>query len=72
MKNKLLNEKEISPSCSYCFHGRPSPDGESILCIKNGVTEKDGYCKKFRYDVLKRQPRRPERLPKFNKDDFSL
>lgn len=72
MRNKLLNEKEISPSCSYCTHGRPSPDGESILCIKKGVMEKDSFCKKFSYDILKRQPRRPKSLSKFSEDDFSL
>lgn len=69
---KLYNTKEIPPSCSYCSYGRPSPDGESILCIKKGIAEKDGYCKKFRYDILKRQPRRPATLQKFDKDDFSL
>lgn len=72
MRNKALNEKNISPSCSYCSHGRPSPDGESVLCIKKGVMEKDGFCKKFSYDILKRRPRRPKPLDKFNEEDFSL
>ncbi|MCH5170054.1 MAG: hypothetical protein J1F24_02070 [Oscillospiraceae bacterium] len=72
MRSKILNEKKISPSCSYCAHGKSSPDGESVLCIKKGVMEKDGYCKKFNYDILKRQPKRPRSLGKFNEDDFSL
>ena len=72
MKNKFLNEKEISPSCSYCEYGKISPDGESVLCIKKGVMDKDSYCKKFSYDILKRQPRRPMKLEEFSADDFSL
>lgn len=72
MRNKLLNKKEISPSCSYCAHGKSSPDGETVLCIKKGIMEKDDFCKKFSYDVLKRQPRRPTPLGEFNEDDFSL
>mgnify|MGYP003296222971 CR=1 FL=1 len=69
---KLLNEKEISPSCSYCEFGKCSPDGETVLCKKKGIVEKDFSCRKFSYDVLKRQPRRPLPLQKYNKEDFSL
>lgn len=72
MKNKLLKGKDISPSCSYCEHGRLSPDGESVLCIKKGVMDKDGFCKKFSYDILKRQPKRPKALTKFDEEDFTL
>ena len=63
---KLLNKKEISPSCSYCAHGKLSPDGETVLCKKKGIVEKDFACRKFVYDVLKRQPKRPKKLEKFN------
>lgn len=72
MSKKILNEKEISPSCSYCMHGKCSPDGETVLCKKKGIVEKDFSCKKFSYDVLKRQPRRPLPLQKYSKEDFSL
>lgn len=68
----MLNEKDISPSCSYCAHGKTAPDGETVLCRKNGVVEKDFSCRKFSYDVLKRQPRRPRPLDKFNAEDFEL
>lgn len=69
---KLLNKKEISPSCSYCEYGKLSPDGETVLCKKKGVVEKGFSCRKFSYDVLKRQPKRPLPLQKFNEEDFSL
>ncbi len=69
---KLLNKKEISPSCSYCAHGKLSPDGATVLCKKKGVVEKDFACRKFTYDVLKRQPKRPIELEKYNPEDFKL
>ena len=69
---KLLNKKEISPSCSYCALGKLAPDGETVLCKKKGVVEKDFYCRKFKYDVLKRQPRRPVELQEYSPEDFSL
>lgn len=69
---KLLNKKDISPSCSYCKYGKAAPDGETVLCKKKGVVEKDFACKKFSYDVLKRQPKRPKPLEQFKAEDFSL
>ncbi|MEI6578939.1 MAG: hypothetical protein WCN92_05680 [Eubacteriales bacterium] len=72
MKNKLLNEKTISPACTYCVHGRLSPDKLSVLCIKKGVMLPTSSCRRFIYDPLKRQPQRLPRLPKFNAEDFEL
>ena len=69
---KLTNKKDISPSCSYCRHGRLSPDGETALCRKKGVVDKDFHCRRFEYDILKRQPKRPLPAQKFNPEDFEL
>lgn len=69
---KLINKKDISPSCSYCQNGRTAPNGENVLCKKMGVVEKNFACKKFIYDPLKRQPKRPVKSMDFDKDDFSL
>ena len=69
---KLFNKNDVTPSCTYCVHGRFSPNSESILCTKMGVVGVDFSCKKFKYDPLKRQPRRPKPIDKFEKEDFSL
>lgn len=69
---QLLNKKDISPSCSYCLNGKLSPDREKVLCKKMGVVEKDFACRKFRYDPLKRQPRRPKTLEHFEESDFAI
>lgn len=49
-----------------------APDGENVLCKKHGVVEKEYSCRKFSYDVLKRQPKRPKALEKFKEEDFAL
>lgn len=72
MKRKLLNVKELPPSCSYCIFGRPSPDGESILCIKRGVMLLTSSCRKFKYNPLKRKPQRAQSLPKMEQKDFEI
>ena len=69
---RLFNKKDISPSCSYCSHGRPAPDKESVLCYKKGIVSLDYACKKFKYDPLKRKPLRPKAIEKFEESDFSL
>ena len=69
---KIIDKKNIEASCSYCAHGKFSPLGETILCQKKGIVEKDFYCKKFKYDVLKRQPRRPREIDHFDAEAFTL
>lgn len=69
---KLLNNKSITASCSYCAHGKHAPDGETVLCMKMGVVDKEFSCKKYKYDPLKRQPRRPRKIEHFDVEDFSL
>lgn len=67
------NEKvEIAPKCEYCVHARPSPDGKTVLCPKKGVMEKDSKCRKYKYDILKRQPKKKPKLQEFSAEDFEL
>lgn len=69
---KLFNKNDVTPLCSYCAHGKISPNMETVLCTKMGVVEINFSCKKFKYDPLKRQPRRPKAIDKFEQSDFSL
>lgn len=69
---KLFNKKDITPSCSYCVHGKFAPDNESVLCLKKGVVSIDFSCKRFKYDPLKRKPIRPRNIEKFDESDFAL
>lgn len=62
----------ISPACEYCAHSRPSPDGRMYYCLKVGVVYPYHKCRKFRYDPLRRIPRRRPALPKFSPEDFQL
>lgn len=72
MKKSVFNTENISPSCAYCLNGKPSPDGETVLCSKKGVVAKDFSCRKYKYDILKRTPKRAPKLQSFTEDDFKL
>lgn len=72
MKSKLLEKKKYPPACEYCKHGRLSPDEESVLCIKKGIVETDGKCRKYAYDPLKRRPKKPLIVERANPSEFEL
>lgn len=68
---KMLFDQQIAPACQYCSRGSLSADGKSILCPHKGVVTGEYFCRKFRYDPLKRVPKKPVRQV-FQKEDFSL
>lgn len=72
MNKKLLNKSSIPPACEYCTHGTLAADKKTVLCAKKGVMRYNSSCKKFSYDPLKRQPKRPMDLPEFEADEFKL
>lgn len=69
----MLFRKKIERSCAYCLHGTALEDGQ-ILCIKKGLGSIDGKCRRFRYDPLKRQPKKAKALDfsRYEDEDYSL
>ncbi len=72
MRKSLLNSKDISPACKLCSHGMISADGECVLCVKTGIRQLDSSCHSFKYDPLKRVPRKPVGIGSFTEEDFKL
>lgn len=72
MKRDLFNTKSITPQCGCCELARKAPDKETMLCPRKGVVAKAFSCRKFKYDPLKKEPRRAPALPVFDEDDFRL
>lgn len=46
---------DITEVCAVCEFATPLR-GDDMLCQKHGVVACDHTCKKFRYDLLKRNP----------------
>jgi len=68
---RLFNAN-ISPACEYCNFGRLSPDFQSVLCSKKGVMSPSSSCRHFKYDPLKRRPKKQPKLKEYSKEDFEL
>lgn len=64
--------KDIAKECRICEHGRISPDGMSILCPKKGIMNLDMNCRHFRYDPLKRIPRKKPKMQEHSAEEFAL
>jgi hypothetical protein len=69
----MLFRKKIERSCSYCAYSTKLDDTQA-LCVKKGVVDLYGKCRKFCYDPTKRIPPKPKTpdFDQFSKDDFSL
>ena len=72
MKKAVFNTENIEPKCEYCQFGKLSADGETVLCIKRGIMNKNSKCRKYVYDIMKRVPRKAPKMQSFSEEDFSL
>lgn len=69
----MLFRKRIECRCGYCLRGTRLDD-EQVLCAKKGIRDTDSKCWKFKYDPIKRIPKKAKALDfsKYDQEDFSL
>ena len=72
MKKKLFNSNGIVPACRLCSHGMIAADGDCVLCVKTGIRQLDSSCRSFKYDPLKRIPKKAVGIGHFTEEDFML
>ena len=72
MKQKLFNKKDQIKRCDTCLHGEKAQDNMSIFCKKKGVKEPDDFCRKYKYDPLKRVPLKVVIDTDYSPEDFML
>lgn len=72
MASERLFGASIAPACKYCEHVMQSFDGGKMLCDKRGVVEASYKCRRFIYDPLKREPRKPLSIEKIDESEFEL
>ena len=54
----VKEDERIEKYCKYCEHAGTLSDPDSMLCGKAGVVRASHCCRRFRYDPLKRDPKR--------------
>lgn len=58
MKKKLFEEYDISKKCEFCEYASKTLDDEKMLCKKKGIVHIEYSCRNFKYDIMKRTPKR--------------
>ena len=72
MKQNLLNDRDDAPQCGWCEHGRLLDGDDEVLCPRHGVMALDDSCRKYKYDPLKRKPKKVKLNTDFDESDFAL
>ena len=67
----LFFKNKIEPSCSYCKFGKVDSN-EKVYCHKKGIKNIDESCKSFKYDPLKRVPKKIVLSSEYSKKDFEI
>ncbi len=64
--------KSVEPSCSYCRYGVLCRGTDTVVCEKKGLTRADEFCRRFRYDPIKRQPKKIRVIEKISGEEFKI
>ena len=62
---RIIGDSEIYCECSICEYSSKLADKKTFLCKKKGVVDGSYCCSKFVYDPLKRVPRTPPVIKKY-------
>lgn len=65
-------DKKLMRSCAWCSYGKSSDYTDEVFCTKRGVTSKNDYCRRYKYDPLKRTPQRIRPADGYSPEDFKL
>lgn len=69
---KLIDKKRFEAKCEYCRYVHIPEDRSIALCSKKGFVDFSDSCKKFRYDPLKRIPKKTVLNTDFSYEDFNI
>lgn len=64
--------RDLPRACAYCAYGQLTSSGEEVLCPKHGVTGPRDSCRHYRYDPIKRVPKRTKIADGYDPEDFFI
>lgn len=68
-----LFKGNTEPQCACCEYAEIAEGNDVVVCRKiGGVMQLYSKCKKYRYDPLKREPKRISFSADFTKQDFEI
>ena len=64
--------KKPDKMCMLCEHAKILRHADVLICAKKGVVREDAKCGGFRYDPLKRTPKKTVFTHDFDESDFTI
>ena len=53
-----MKRNEIEKYCKFCEEAKTLSDPDTMICSKLGIVPAGHVCRRFKYDPLKRTPKR--------------
>ena len=72
IKMKKMFDKTLPKKCEYCVFASPIGDDRDMVCKKRGIVLRDDLCRKYKYDPLKREPKKQLISNNYSPEDFML
>lgn len=69
---KKMFSNEIPKKCEYCINASPIGRDKEMVCLKRGIVNADDLCRKYKYDPLKREPKKQLISDNYSPEDFKL
>ena len=70
--SKIGFNKNLKKSCEYCKYGTVLELTKETVCKKRGITDGRDYCRSYKYDPLKRIPKKIQISDNYTPEDFKL
>ena len=68
-----LFKGDTEPQCACCEFAEITEGSDVVVCRKiGGIMQLHSKCKKYKYDPLKREPKKLIFTTEFTKDDFDI
>ncbi len=71
MKMRMF-DKTVIKKCEYCLSATPIGNDGEMICLKRGIVNSDDLCRKYKYDPLKREPKKQKIADNYSAEDFKL
>ena len=70
----LKKKSQILPegSCFDCVNGKSGSINGDVLCQIHGLVSANGYCKKYKKNLLLARPKKKRDIKDYSPEDFSL
>lgn len=68
----MIYRKSTQPRCGLCKHATITDNSLNVICDIKGKVPSDFACKKYSYDIFKREIKSKSKIKSFKKEDFEI